>query len=139
MPAAMAKNNRRSQSSSGEDFLAPKREFLVEKLVETQSYAEEIAKHLAYLRDHLNVKSNDLVAHAPYVMNQLENDRNRLIDLIDLFNQAGGDLKAAVYDWVHPKTMDYLRQQQENDFLVKQLDAVEMENNVLLIDSEEII
>lgn len=130
-PRAASAGRKSHVKTTGEaDFLTPKREFLVEKLVETESYAGEIAKHLAYLRDHLNVQSHDLIAHAPYVVDQLENDRNRLIDLIDLFNQAGDDLKSAVYDWAHPKTMDFLRQQQENDFLVKQLDTLEMENNV---------
>lgn len=51
--------------------------------------------------------------------------------MVDLYAQASDDLKSAIYDWAQPKTMDFLRLQQENDFLVKQLDAVEIENNVI--------
>lgn len=128
-----SKGQNRRDIASSDDFITPKREYLVEKLVETESYAQEIAKHLGYVKEHLSLQTNDLIEHSPYVINQLEIDQNRLIEMIGMFSHASQDLKAAVYDWTRPKTMDFLRQQQENDFLVKQLDALEMENNVNLL------
>lgn len=114
------------------DYIAPKREFLVEKLVETEAYANEIAKHFSYVKDYLKLETSDLIANSAYVVRQFDADRNRLLELIDLFGQASDDLKSAIYDLTSPKSMQYFRSTQENQFLVKQIDALEIENNVYI-------
>lgn len=120
-----------AENAAESSFIAPKREYLVEKLVETDAYANEIACHLAYVKDYLRLETSDLVANAAVVCRQFENDQNRLVDLINGFRLASEDLKSALYDLSSPDTMSFIRQKQENEFLVKQVDALEMENNVL--------
>jgi hypothetical protein len=122
---------RGAENAAESSFIAPKREYLVEKLVETDAYANEIACHLAYVKDYLRLEASDLVANAAVVCRQFENDQNRLVDLIDGFRFASEDLKSALYDLSSPDTMSFIRQKQENEFLVKQVDALEMENNVI--------
>lgn len=50
--------------------------------------------------------------------------------MIDTFDEASEDLKEVIYDLSSPKTMDFFRQKQENQFMKTHIDTLEMENNV---------
>ena len=104
---------------------------LVKKLVETEISANEIARQLSLLKDFLKIELiNPQKYLNPLNVKHLENERNRLLDHLNAFEFLNHDLKKTILDVTNSATSGDLRRMQENDELVKHIDALEHENHV---------
>lgn len=109
------------------------REFLVQKLIETESFANNIVHQLSLLKDFLIIETNNphqVLHNAPIIIKRFEFDRDELLKQLEFFELANRDLKDTIYDFTSPANLNDLRQLQENSTLIKQIDALEIENNV---------
>lgn len=113
--------------------LEMKRDFLINKLLDSESFASEILAQLSELKDFLKYETLDpsnVLHNSIAILKRFDKDRNNLFQLIDLFHLTNNDLKSVIYELTSTKGLSYLRNLQENKFLVKQINHLETENNV---------
>lgn len=113
-------------------------ELLEEKLNETEAHIGTIAHQLSSLRDFLIVETTSIppqnVIHdSSLIIGRFEVDRNKLIRQMELFEFANRDLRDIIHSLKSHKSANDVRQLQENTALVKQIDALQIENNVYFI------
>jgi hypothetical protein len=113
-------------------------ELLEEKLNETEAHACTIAHQLLSLRDFLIVETSNLPPHnviqdSSLIIGRFEVDRNKLIRQMELFEFANRDLRDIIHNLKSQKTINDVKQLQENTALVKQIDALQIENSVILL------
>lgn len=107
---------------------------LINRLVDTESCSNEIAKHLGGLREfllcELNMGPCELVHHAPFIVKRLDYDRCELLKRLELFELVNHDLRAVIYDLIDYKSAGNQRSLEENGNLIRHIQALEAENNV---------
>ena len=113
-------------------------ELLEEKLNETEAHACTIAHQLLSLRDFLIVETTNLPPHnviqdSGLIIGRFEVDRNKLVRQMELFEFANRDLRDIIHNLKSQKTINDVKQLQENTALVKQIDALQIENSVILL------
>jgi hypothetical protein len=115
-----------------EDVVYPCRDFLVERLVETEAHAYEIAKHLGQVRDFMACELSAHVAPTsiPFIMQRLEYDRIELLKRLELYELNNRELRGAIYDLVDARSLMNSRTADENNALRRHVEALEAENNV---------
>jgi len=67
------------------------------------------------------------------IIGRFEVDRNKLIRQMELFEFANRDLRDIIHNLKSQKTINDVKQLQENTALVKQIDALQIENSVILL------
>ena len=126
-------NSAHLQSTSS--VLTNNREKLVERLYETESYATDIAQHVSLLKDFIRreIVNRPIDSVCPDVLCRLEKDSHFLIKKIEIYEQCNRELKDIIYDLTSPDSMDLYREHQTSSALAKQIDCLELENNVRLL------
>ena len=111
------------------------RDLLVEKLVETEAYANEIGKHLGLVKDFLACDLTNpcnFLQNAPCILQRFEFDCIELLKRLELFEMSNRELKAVIYDLVDAKVAMGLRVAENNAYLCRNIEALEHENSVSL-------
>ena len=109
-------------------------ELLVEKLTETESHANRIVHQLSLMKDFLLMETShphQAIINSSLIIKRFEADRNHLLRQLELYEFANRDLRDIVHSLKSHKSITDIRQLQENSSLIKQIDAVEQENNVI--------
>jgi hypothetical protein len=117
------------------DNIITHHEMLFEKLVESEAQANRIAHHVSLfkeiLKNELNLSKQNINSTT---INNLENERQELIEQIELFEMKNRHLRDIVYDLTCSQpNLDSLEKQQVKDnssHYLRQIDILENENDV---------
>lgn len=104
------------------------RESLGKKLTTTEETAAAIAEQLDMLKDYLISNRGQLMNG--HIVGHIENERNRLIQSLELFMMGNRDLRDAIHAMNSPACMSNIKLMEENQMLVDKVDALEIEKNV---------
>jgi hypothetical protein len=123
-------------------FLSKIHRELLNKLADTESNANDIIHKLSLLKEYLRQEANK---ENLKLTKRVENDRNELIRKIELFEMNNRDLRDIIYDLTtveqissHRKresssSSNELKRDHDVNELLKQLEALEGEKNVIYI------
>lgn len=109
---------------------------LMDQVSQSETCANDIAKQLSSLKEFLQF---DLLGNPRTVVIQLEKQRTQLLRNIDKFHMTNLDVRSMIYDLNSSTSLNSLRYQQENELLVKQIETLELENQVELKNSQFLI
>lgn len=119
-----------------ESLLLSNKEKLIQKLIESESYANDIVRHLSLVKDFIRTEANInplQMNFNPILAKRFENDRNILLKQLELFELSNRELKDIVYDLTCKNSNNDLRgqkRQKESTSFLKQIDSLENENMV---------
>ena len=108
-------------------------ELLEEKLNETETHINRIVHQLTLMKDFLILETSvppHVLPNVDLIISRYELDRNKLLGQLDLFEFANRDLRDIIHILKSHKSVNDIRHTQENSALLKQIEALEKENNV---------
>ncbi|RNA06057.1 outer dense fiber 2-like [Brachionus plicatilis] len=109
-----------------ENDLILKKEFLVKKLIDSESFSSDIVRVLELIREYISNCDKGLDLKTVY--GYLNKDIKSLFQLIDLFHLTHRDVRSIISEFLSPETLSVLRQVKENGDILNKSEKLKLEN-----------
>lgn len=114
--------------SIDENDLILKKELLVKKLIDSESFSSDIARVLELIREYIS--NTDTGLDLKSVNDYLNKDIKNLYKLIDLFHLTHIDVRNIISEFLNPNTLSMIRHVKENGDILDKNEKLKNENQV---------
>lgn len=111
-----------------ENDLILKKEFLVKKLIDSESFSSDIVRILELIREYISNCDKNLNLNIVY--DYLNKDIKSLYQLIDLFHLTHKDVRSIISEFLNPNTLSMLKNVKENGDILNKNEKLKKENQV---------
>ena len=112
-----------------ENDLILKKEILIKKLIDTESFSSDIVRILELVKEYISNSSAGLDLKTVY--DYLNKDIKNLYKLIDLFHLTHIDVRNIISEFLNPNTLSMLRHVKENRDILSKNENLKKENQVI--------